>query len=316
MREYLSRCGKLLTSLPYTVKDNLFLFQKDLGIERFYILEGIIYSEFLILLLTHVVIRKSIECPQIVELSDEISEFVQIFIIIRKTRNDDVAYPHVYILLLKIEREFQYIGIGLLYKTLMMLIIDMLDIEHYKIGQFAESVIFLHKLGIIGIEHYSRCIETGVDTVLFAELKKLEKEIYLHEGFSAGNGQTAAVLIEALVTVILLEDILCLHIGATRHLPGIRVMTVSASHGAAFEKYNEPCAGSVYGSEAFKRMNVTYHLILLLKTGPKRKLSGPYFLMISSDQIDSWKVLEITSACCSGVNLMKLTAYPETRMVS
>ena len=32
--------------------------------------------------------------------------------------------------------------------------------------------------------------------------------------------------------------------------------------------------------------------------------------------IDSWKVLEITSACCSGVSLMKFTAYPDTRMVS
>ena len=30
----------------------------------------------------------------------------------------------------------------------------------------------------------------------------------------------------------------------------------------------------------------------------------------------SWKVLEITSACCSGVSLMKFTAYPETRIVS
>ena len=106
-------------------------------------------------------------------------------------------------------------------------------------------------------------------------------EIFLPDKrFSAGNGDTAAVLIEALVTVILLEDILCLHIGATRHLPGIRVMTVSTSHGAAFKKYNEPCAGSVYGSEAFKRMNVTYHLILLLKTGPKRKLSGPYRVIL------------------------------------
>lgn len=32
--------------------------------------------------------------------------------------------------------------------------------------------------------------------------------------------------------------------------------------------------------------------------------------------IDSWKVLEMTSACCSGVSLMKFTAYPDTRMVS
>ena len=32
--------------------------------------------------------------------------------------------------------------------------------------------------------------------------------------------------------------------------------------------------------------------------------------------IDSWNVREITSSCCSFVNLTKLTAYPETRIVN
>ena len=32
--------------------------------------------------------------------------------------------------------------------------------------------------------------------------------------------------------------------------------------------------------------------------------------------IEPWKVLEITSSCCSLVSLMKLTAYPETLTVS
>ena len=38
--------------------------------------------------------------------------------------------------------------------------------------------------------------------------------------------------------------------------------------------------------------------------------------LTASRQKLSWKVLEITSACCSGVSLMKFTAYPETRIVS
>jgi len=40
-----------------------------------------------------------------------------------------------------------------------------------------------------------------------------------------------------------------------------------------------------------------------------------FFFKFFQIYIFSWKVRAITSFCCCGVNLTKLTAYPETRMV-
>lgn len=47
----------------------------------------------------------------------------------------------------------------------------------------------------------------------------------------------------------------------------------------------------------------------------KKKLKTVISLCEHKSYTDSWKVLLITSSCCSRVSRLKFTAYPETRMV-
>ena len=108
--------------------------------------------------------------------------------------------------------------------------------------------------------------------------------------------------------------------------PGVRVVAIETAHGTALEKDHKANARAVYCAEAFCGMNVSFHVVLLSRTPCRRKRSDTtmgaqklhahcqhYAMFILRFQYTSayraaWKVLVITSSCCSLVSLMKLTA--------
>ena len=205
MFKTLTGCSEFFTSLSDSVEYYFLFFNKNLGIKRFGIFKPVFNAQFLILLLAHIVIWKCVQRSQIVELSDEISQIIELLVIVRKIRNYNVADPHIHILFLEVEREFKYVGIWLFAEIQMMFVLYVLDIQHNEVCNCHETVILFHKLSVVGIEHDTRCIQAGMNIVLFTQLKEFDQEIYLYKGLSACYGQPAAILIEGIIPVILLH---------------------------------------------------------------------------------------------------------------
>ena len=167
--------------------------------------------------------------------------------------------PHIDMLLVQICRKLQDVCVRLAGKLLVVFGVDVLDVEHHEVGQRHQAVHFLHKDRAVRIEGDAGGVNTGMNVLRLGKREELNQKINLHEGFSAGDGQAAAVGVERAVSFVLLNNIGGFHHGASCHGPGVRIVTISTSHGASLYEHNKTRAGSVNGAEALQRMNSSLH---------------------------------------------------------
>ena len=117
-------------------------------------------------------------------------------------------------------------------KLNMLLLVNLLDIQHYKIC-------ILHKFQPFGMPRFllSKRISTGVKirmhALCFCFLKKLCKKIYLKQWLTTTYSDTAFITPVTLITQSFLQKLICSIKLTLVHLPGIRIMAELASHGTA-----------------------------------------------------------------------------------
>ena len=93
------------------------------------------------------------------------------------------------------------------------------------------------------------------------------------------------------------------HLFSGSDFPSISIMAKLTAHQAALCEDDIPDAWTVNGAECFDRMNISIHGDHLFYEA-ERLGRAP----LIARYIDSWKVLLMTSNCCSFVSLIKLTA--------
>ena len=163
-----------------------------------------------------------------------------------------MAYPHVHMLLVKVGHELQDILVRLHSELSVLLRVDMLDVQHDQVRQRHQFVVFRHQRSVLRIEGDAGAVDTGMDSSFLGQGEQVDQEIHLHQRLTAGDGQAAAVGVERLVLLVLLDDVGRFHESAAVQVPGIRIVAVGTAHGTALHEYHEARAGSVDGSKAFQ----------------------------------------------------------------
>ena len=135
----------------------------------------------------------------------------------------------------------------------------MLDVEHDQIRQLHKPVQLFEESRVVGIECDARAVYASMDILFLSQREQLDHKFNLHQGLSAGDGETAAVGIEGLILFVLLDNVGRLHQGSARHFPSVGVVTIGAAHGTSLHEPHEAGAGAVHCSEAFQRMNSSLH---------------------------------------------------------
>nr|BFE74193.1 hypothetical protein GCM10020092_074940 [Actinoplanes digitatis] len=159
-------------------------------------------------------------------------------------------------------------------------------------------------------------VQGGVHTLLLAAVQVRLDEGALQQRLAAGDGHAAAGrLDERLEAEHLADQVVEGDALAVSALPGVRVLAVQAAQGAAGEERDEPGAGPVGGGHDVPRVHHRDEFTVR-RAGLGRGDSQVGALDRGGVHSEPWKVRETTSRCCSGVRRTKLTAYPETRMVS
>ena len=121
--------------------------------------------------------------------------------------------------------------------------------------------------------------------------KQLCQEGKLQKRLSPCGGKTARG-IEGTVPVHGGYDLLCVHEPALPGVPGIRIVAVQTAHGTALEKYHIADSRAVHGSEAFQRVDISFHVDTCLSFIYLMEGSGDHFILLFFGQLD--KVYSIT----------------------
>ena len=171
-----------------------------------------------------------------------------------------MADPHIYFFLIEICSKSENTVVGLSCQLFVFFRINVFDVKHDKIGKLHQFVQFFDELGIGGLVCDAGGIDTGMDAMLFTQSEQLQQEIYLHQWLATCDSESAAIYVEGLVTLILFDDLGCFHNGTAGHRPGVRIVAISTSHGAALDKYDKTCSGTVNRTKTFQRMNSSAHI--------------------------------------------------------
>ena len=165
-------------------------------------------------------------------------------------------------LFVQILREFQNVLVALLGQLLVLGVVDVLDVQHDQICHCHKAIEFL---AAFLPEQDSGGVQTGMDALFLGSFKQFCQELHLHQRLAAGGGN-AAVMEKFLDAVILFQQ------GFHRtqifgvavvDRPRVRIVAVLTPHGAALKENHKANAGAVNGAEAFGRMNVSFHVVLL-----------------------------------------------------
>ena len=114
-------------------------------------------------------------------------------------------------------------------------------------------------LGMARVERVAAAIQAGVDApvrILVRRAEQIGQERGLQQGLAAGD-RDAAGLVERAVALEAAEQMLHAHLGTgvRAGIPGIRVVTVLAAHGATLREHDEPDAGPVHGAHRLDGVN-------------------------------------------------------------
>ncbi len=83
-----------------------------------------------------------------------------------------------------------------------------------------------------------------MDPTFVCQREELQQKVNLHQRFTAGHGDAAAV-VKGLVALIIFQDFLRLHERSRIHLPRVRVVTVRTTHRTSLHKHYISHAGAV-----------------------------------------------------------------------
>ncbi len=134
----------------------------------------------------------------------------------------------------------------------MLVRINVFDIQHNQIRQ-CHQLIQLFQPGRVGrIKGNAGTVDAGVYIFLFCQCKQFGQEVYLHQGFSSCDCQTAAVLVKGAVSFVLFDNVGGFHHGSAVHFPGVRVVTIGTAHGTSLHKHHKARARAVHSAETFK----------------------------------------------------------------
>ena len=201
-------------------------------------------------------VRQNVNHSYVMNRSDELSQLVEVVLVIGDAGYDHVTYPQGDILSVKITGKSKDIFVWHTGELLVLGAVDMLDIKHNQIGILHQLVDLLIPLAV----GHARGVKSGVYTLLFCKLEKLCKEVYLQKRLAAGHGYTA-VGVEGLVLTKEPDKLLGRVGGSSFGLPGVGVVTVPTAKGTALKKYHKTNSGTVNGPKALYGMNFSVHQI-------------------------------------------------------
>ena len=220
--------------------------------KRLNVFEHVINAEILVFYLAHIVVRKNIKCLYRLKSRNEHAKLVEPVVILSDAGNNNVTNPELLFLIACIFCKSKDIFVALTRKLFVLIVVNMLDVKHYNIGNVHKPV---NSGSIVGIKSDTRSIETGVNAPLLSLFKKFGKESELSHRLSACASQSA-VLEKFLNAVIHIQNLFRRNFSAETvcigvELPCVRIVAVLASHRTSLEKDDEPDTGSVDCSERF-----------------------------------------------------------------
>ena len=183
------------------------------------------------------------------KVGNELAEALLLVLVIGDARDDHMAHPHRHALLIQVLRKREDALVGMPGQRLMRVGVDMLDVQHHKIGQAHEPVQLLIVRALALAVGDAGGVNAGVNPLLFAQREQREHEVNLQKRLAAGDGD-AAVFVKRPVALQLGDNLLRGHLRALAHLPGIRVVAVLAAHGTALRKDHKAQARAVHRAEA------------------------------------------------------------------
>ena len=142
-------------------------------------------------------------------------------------------------------------------EDLMLLIVDLLDIQHHEVRvlheffPLFEPASFLRKGSAAGIER-------RMNSFFLSLSEKLREKINLHQRFSAADCDSAFIPPVIPVTESLLKKVVRTVKGSLFHFPGIGIMTELAAHGTAAQEDHITDSRAVHRAKAFQRMNIPH----------------------------------------------------------
>ena len=131
--------------------------------------------------------------------------------------------------------------------------IGVLNVEQHHIGLVEYGI---ELLGMRGIERIAAAIQAGMHAtigVIVHGAEQVGQKRGLQERLAAGHRNTTAA-IELMIALELVHQVLDGHHGAAVNRPGIGIVAIRATHGAALNKHHKADAGSVDRSHRLNRM--------------------------------------------------------------
>ena len=128
-------------------------------------------AQFFILGFSHRMVGQYIQGFQIAELADEISQLEKVFIVIGYAWNNNMAYPHIHMIFIQVSGKGQDAVIGLGRQFLVLFRVDMLNVQHYQVGQCHQAVQFFNPCRVIRFKSDAGTVDTGMHPFFFGNSK-------------------------------------------------------------------------------------------------------------------------------------------------
>ena len=203
-------------------------------------------------------IRKDIYAFHIIQCLKEITQLLQILIFICNTRDEYMANPNWFPDITQITSTIQDIPVRMFGQFTMLLIINMFDVQEYRVCYLHQSLKLLKESPLTG-KQLCRSIETGIDTTTVRFLKQFQQEVDLQQSLATAHRDATFVTPVSTEPFRLVEQVICSPFLSHSHFPGIRIMAELTAHRTSLQKYQETYAWSIYRTKAFYAVNKSFH---------------------------------------------------------
>ena len=167
----------------------------------------------------------------------------------------------------------QNIGIGAAGQLDVLLLVELLQVQHGQVGDGHQLVEAGQPLRIIRTEGLSCSVNAGMDALLLQLGKDLRHEVHLQQRFAAAEGDAAVIPPIGAVAQELGNQVFGIPLG-TATVPGLGIMAELAAQRAALQENNEPYAGAVHQAEGFQGVDIAGLLRIAHLSVPHRLIGA------------------------------------------
>ena len=205
----------------------LYLFGRRLG----YSFQRVRNVQVLPFIYSQRVIGQHFNLFNVVQRGYKCTQAVQILVVIGNRRHKNVPYPDGFANFRQVSCTVQNVVVGPASQLFMLIRINVLDVEKQQIGIFHQFFELL-KENSCAPERLCRRVETGIYALRLCLAEELNEEVYLQQSLSPTHRYAALRALVDSKANGFRQQFVCRHQLVGMAVPCVRVMTITATHGA------------------------------------------------------------------------------------